>query len=609
MDEQTRQFPRVGERRDAALPCSAAARAILQLAVAHQASPASTPRERLGRALHSQELALAAESGGRFRRADFYFEQGRSELNRLDGERTAWRELATWMAQLPDAGPLADAAQLRVSVLRELFAETRAALFVYRAKKGWATGTDRGFEHIRAAAQWMDAAGPLTAAETFEWIAPVIEAWTGHLSNKSCEIKAVQFFLGRLPRELPAQYVARWAKLRVALCVAALHPSPNAQQIRTDIATLDEAIGALDDARARHPDELSCYEQLGLLYHLRSGRRGGQGELDVALVDAQRAVLLLPGFEGAEKNWEQLRAGIEALQTRYSQLREQLAKTGAQLNAEGHRLARQALSGFRPLLEFRESSHFTTLSEGLSRAHVREAWTAARLPSDAALQERCAETWLRAALWIIGQKPQAAAEVAQRWSDALSGTGGADPAWSSALAELPADLALQYLERRLLPDHAESQPPAAPELPQLPSSERRARSDQPPLSEWFLSRQGMRIKLQLAAAVACAAYLTYSHVAEANDQARQHALLETMKTAAARGDDNTVIEEAEALLSESSLHRSKRRAAEAWGLYDAALVHWFSSLSAAPTEADKARITRYKELLATRDGADARKGK
>lgn len=336
-------------------------------------------RGRLGRLLHQQQEAVAAEREGRWQRADFFWRQTQGGLKALHGRQRLWEELSGEL-RLDGAQELAEADGLRRRLIEEVFIDAHCAFYNGRVRDTDAdlAPDDRAFDHARH----LEALLPLCewpSAEQAGFLRPTadrqIAAHEGH-QNRNQGIRVCRDFLRRFPDDVTIQ--DRLLGLDVKALEAELSQGESERVALSNAEALQRHIRDLEELRRNTRSNLHVYQVLGQLHCQRAVCLANGSRLAEALEMAERGTACNPLASGATELRDQLSEAMHNLQRQVHLLEQEVARRpGAQLNATGLALRKQARRGFSGSERFAASAKAVEIRKGFERAVERAVETAA----------------------------------------------------------------------------------------------------------------------------------------------------------------------------------------------------------------------------------------
>jgi hypothetical protein len=566
----------------------------------------------IGHLLLQHRLAMEAELAAKWERADFFWNQVQIELNALSRRDDIWQALVLAVANEPGVAVMGNSIQLRQRLVDELLIDTHYAFYNGLAQQVEKLSLkDRAFVHI-------------------DYIQTLLN-FSGRSQNELLSML-------KLPWEqrLALYKEAKKWKEAIALCTERLKYSPNsidyqnalvevyfsatlaklsngksqAKQLE-DAKALQSGIEGLEQFTKNYPHNLSAFESLGHLHHLRAIKLSNGTRLAEALVEVHKALAHNPYIEQALETRKELVRLMNQLQ---AQMR--VIPSNAMLLGKGQHLRAEANKGFVPMNAYKESAAAKATMYDFKVAQAISIWRSIGLPEPDAntsagspavmyaqngkeLLTESTAGWSRQALLLLDGLNDVFNNPRSQWD--LEAVWQAVVVEKPELAELDQGLIFAFLDRKLFRSTDGSVAPETPtlllDLPVLtPLSTRHKRSAEP-FIPWLFSRQDIRIKLQAAAAsvlVLTAAGLTIqdTSVRSARDAAYRQVL------EANQGQDYLkVLEGAEKFFANTPLSGKDGRDEQVKNLSSEALVRWFAQ-QREPLNADaQARIKRYRAVM------------
>lgn len=567
----------------------------------------------IGHLLLQHRLAMEAELATKWERADFFWNQVQIELNALSRRDDVWQALVLAVANEPGIAVMGNPIQLRQRLVDELLIDTHYAFYNGLAQQVEKLSLkDRAFVHINYIQTLLNFSG----RSRDELLSMLKLPWEQRLALYQEAKKwkeAIALCTDRLkyfPNSI--DYQNALVEVYFSATLANLHNGQSEAEGLQDAKTLQRGIERLQQFSQDYPYNLSGFEFLGYLHHLRAIALGNGNRLSEALIEVQKAIAHNPYLEQALETRNQL---IQAMQQLQAHMRDISPNTT--LTEKGKRLQAEANKGFAPMNDYVKSATAKATIYAFNIAQAMNLWRRIGLPEPEVstssgspavmhtptgeqLPTESAPDWSKQALRLVdglnvifNHPPQNPWDLAAAWEGVVMEM--------PELAELDRGLIFAFLDRKLFRSTEESVVPeiAVPPLepPILTSVATKRKRSAEPFILWLLSRQDIRIKLQAVVAtvlVLAAAGLTIqdTSVRSARDAAYRQIL------EANQGQDYLkVLEGAEKFFANTPLSGKDGRNQQVKNLYSKALVRWFAQQTD-PLNADtQARIKRYRALM------------
>lgn len=378
-----------GDDGDNTSPDHRAARALLSLADRDWTLPQRLlgwgldDRGRLGRLLHQHREAVDAEREGRWQRADFFWRQARLGLKALHGRQRLWRQLCR-ERHLEETKELATAEGLRRRLIEEVFVDTHCAFYNgrYRDTEGALPPGDRVFSHIRHLEEML----PLlewSMAEQANFLRPAAES---HIAaheargKRNLAIQVARDFLRTFPGDVQIQDLL--IGFHIVALEAEIGEEENEHQALANAAKIQSHIRDLEALRQVTQSNLHIYQILGQLHCRRAVSLANGGRLASALGAVERSLTYNPPDPAAAVLRHNLTEAMTDLQEQMRLAQQQITyQPGAQLNADGLKLKKQADLGFSISQRFAASATATKIREGFENVKEAESNFPIQLPA------------------------------------------------------------------------------------------------------------------------------------------------------------------------------------------------------------------------------------
>jgi hypothetical protein len=541
--------------------------------------------------LHRQ--AFEAELDGRNARADFFWRELCRYIRRYWENRPTWAALPEIVNTRSEVS-LSDPLEIRQRVVNEVFIDTHCAFYNGRVNGAQTLElTDRAFIHAEYVATLANIAGtPIEATRPL--LTPPIKLRIDFYKTANRWEEAIRLserVLARFPQASDLQ--DELAELYVAAALAELRNGESPEDNTSDAARLETAIGYLEALRNRCPFNSKIYALLAQCYHIRAIKLANGGALADALAAVRWAQTYDPFLEEARKTEEQFTEMMKDLQSQVEQIEAELTRQpDAQLNEQGRRLLFEAKRGFTSVTEVDNSTHAAEIARDRNLADARRVWHEIGLAEPEERWDEQAATLLDALGRTFSCRPMTPADVSPAW-ETVAKDSGLDSLDRSAIET--------FLRRRLFEeadqDNATDNAPSADPFPILIAQSRSRHRDMEPVAYWLFSRQDLRVKLQLAVAVALLITASVFLVRDTYSRAIRNVAYRQVIQAAAIDHDDGVIKAAENFLTAKVLAPDKRQE-EVFRLYDQSFARWFVSRAHDIDAGAEGRIERYRTLVA-----------
>jgi hypothetical protein len=407
-------------------------------------------------------------------------------------------------------------------------------------------------------------------------------------------------------------YQNELAQAYFAATLAKLSNSKSEAKQLADAQILQGGIDNLETFSKDYPYNLSAFEFLGHLHHLRAIKLGNGGYLAEALVEVYKAMTHNPSIKQTPETRDELVQAMNQLQAHVQQIPDDVT-----LTEKGKRLLAEANKGFAPMNAYMESSAARATIYAFKLARAITIWRTIGLPEPETsvssgspalmyahngeeLPTESTTEWNRQALllldglnYIFKNPPGSQQDLAAAWEGVV--------AEKPELAECDRKLIHAFLERKLFDG---TQEPATPEIPVPPLkpppfthlTTKRKRSTEP-FMPWLFSRQDIRIKLQVVVAsvlLVTAGGLTIhdSSVRSARDAAYRQII-----EAEQQQDYLGVVKGADAFFRHTPLSGQDGRNQQVMQLYSKALVYWFAQQGDQVDKDAQQYLDRYQAVM------------
>src|SRR5271157_1384322 len=540
----------------------------------------------LARLLSLQREALAAERGGHWTEADFFFNEIIVKLRSAPSSHPRWSSLAKEI-EVSGGAPAKSSAEIYRIAIDELFIDVHCALYNgYAELEQGPTSGGRQSAHLEYIKGLLELSGapPETCCEL---LAPAIEdqCVTARRSEEwEKAASAAEELLKRFPEE--PRLVDLAATVLFERTLKKLSNAKDGSGARLDASRLEEGTRRLDQICSQQLDCPAAYEFAAQMHRLRAIKLANGDVVSEAMVEIEKALAYCPGWQDAEKERAQIIELVKAVQEQRVQLAAALVRNSQmRLNGDGERIRREGDRGFAPANEYLKSEERERVINGWQSAQLRRFWRRVGLaPPD--------DRWDERALKLA----DAIDQVRKRMSDNAEAF---EVAWA-AVAASDADLnaidsakACQFLK---VGDAAEPSRPAVTDPPRLPVVAG-GKPGHEPLQYWVFSRCNPMLKAQaaLAAGLVLVALLAGSwHALEMRQRTQAWA---NVGNAMAADNDLATVIACERFFA-TSPPEADYRTTKGREIYRTALMHWFTKLPGQPDGNALHHVQRYRDISA-----------
>ncbi|KAB8317119.1 hypothetical protein SD81_023040 [Tolypothrix campylonemoides VB511288] len=576
----------------------------------------------LGHLLVQHKLAIEAELAAKWQRADFFWNQVQIELKALLKQPEVWQEITLTVANISGVQIMNDPAKLRQCLLNELFIDTHCAfyngLIPKTVKPSW---KERAFVHIDYIQQLLELS-PVSVQEVETLLA---EAWQARIT--ACKEaqkwrKGIYYCQQRLkssPNFIKLQ--DELAEINYLATLAKLREAKTEVQYQKNAKHLLVGIQALEKCLKDYPYNLTIFELLASLYHLRAISLANHNSFALALLCIQKAITYNPYFQKAFESRNELIETMEQLQEQVNQLQVDM-RHGAQLTPKGQRMVAEANKGFAPMNIYIDSNEAKETANDFYIAEAVYLWHKIGLPTPPegwqkespvgvmhtangnTIPIESTSSWIRKALhlWdavrnVLQNPPSSKASLASLWQWAILD--------KPDLAELDADVICAFLERKLFEEESDRvlvTPPTGTttEISLLKPTYARRQPGAEPFLPWLFSSQDRRIKLQAVVATVLVAVTGYVFIRERTTAVVRDQSYQQLITAENLQNDEQVLEAAENFFNNASLMSKDARTSQVMELYTKSFVRWFAQQPETQlNEAAQKHLEQYRQLQNT----------
>jgi hypothetical protein len=555
-------------------------------------------RKQISRLLLFHRLALEAELGLRFVRADFFWIEVHRQLAQLSKNPTVWIAALDAIPHIGNA-PIRSSPNLVFAILvEEVFLDTHQAFFNFWAKRGQTeTQSDRTAAHLNWIRKIIDQTA-LSDSEKIEVLSPLmlyqLEAYRKTEDMVKAEGLALDLLL-RFPEVTAFQNAL--ADVYSGQARGSWCDDESKATNSSDATTIARGIYRLKRLRQDYPHNIFLFKKTAELLHLRAKRLTEDGLLAEALADVEAALTYQPEF--VEANTTRTELENEMQKMRVEMAAAEGEPSGLVKQEEGVR-RQQVAKGFRLIDSYRQSDEARAVANDLPVACGRRVWEALDLgPLERFdLRPLALEDALQSIYHIAPMNSTGLRETWERVS-----------CDNPYLAKLDATRLYDYLGSHLF--NLNSQTLNEEDSKEAGKFESLGNGMQPDFTEisisdhsfsgrfpilyWIFSCQDWRLKLQCVTAMILVFFFAqYSFTEYHNQQARASAY-ERLQEGKRDRDFLQMVKAAESFLSHPIIGKDLRRP-EVEGLYSEALVRWFNQEMPPPEQA-KEHLGRYREVM------------
>lgn len=540
------------------------------------------PAARFARLMIHHQLAINAELEGNFHRADFLWSTLYPDLKSLLSDNTAWSGVVASVAGNEATTEMADAITSRSRLVCEILLDTHIGF--YNGQSEVEALGNRAAAHLDYILALLNISG-LSIREASELVTPAI-----------------------YDRLRVSRNAGNWEQALAAgeLLLTYAGGEHEYQSLLTDLwksyalanpANLDAGIFRLERISDSQPPDLDVFQTLGHLYEAKADALARGFRVSAALVAIEKALAYQPHLQQSRETRDRLVEYMKKILIDAYAFRLRLSlEPDLGANAAGQQLLLEARQGFGPMKEFKESEPATRLSHGFTAAVASALWR------DLGIGETSED---------MTEKQLRLLKAVTNLSQVSEKTSAADreAEWKRTVSDAPALAGIDPLEatsvlRRLQSGKAEKAPtspafipPTDPPLLTVVGRKRQVAAQ--PFRHWLLSRDSLRIKAQVGIAIALVVYfgtlgLHDRTIRRARDQAFAGVL-----QAADSNQPRTVIEFAEAFLSDPSSGWNDPRNRRVLTYYEHALAQWLLDANSEPNEELSSHLDRYRSLTST----------
>jgi len=540
---------------------------------------------------------LRAELEGRWRRADFFWDEAKRTLDRLDRTKTgvpgALKLLVESVSSEHGLPPDAIAAR----IIDEIFIDTHAAIYNGRVKRaGELPGDDRAFYHVDRIKMLLPRS-QMSPTERAAFLRPIRRAqFELFKQNKGWKeaARVAQEMLEAEPDDRGAQ--DRFIDAVAYGAIATFSNDNSKAGNRREAAALQVALRKLDAMRPKMPLNEDIYGAMCQLHNMCAIRLANSQQLSQALLSVQKALTIQPNFEEAERNRTQLLQMMNNLQSSVKQLEEEVRRRpNTKLSAQGLAMQRESRAGFGPLNQFTQSKEATELGQAAEAARNVGFWRRLGLAAPADRWPNRAESLLSALAEVLTLQPKDRRGIEEAWKTVVRD--------NPDLSDIEDEKVIQFLVYRLLGGTWEaakpveiSDPPEPSDPPLLSIACMSKQRGGAPFGFWIYSGEDRGMKLRWAVVTVLVATALALGFWESTQRTRRDHAFAALRQANMNQDVSGVLTAAERFLTAHSF-ASDPREPEVISAYQRAIVDWFTGLQKV-TDADQTAIARFRTLTA-----------
>lgn len=561
-----------------------------------------------GRLLFNHRMAMQEELDGQFARADFFWHEFYQALRGLQEKPEFWDEVSQGISTEPGVVEMSAPEKVRQRLITEVFIDTHCAFYNGRVLQAEPITSDSRvllhFGHLAQLVGWAQ----LHGEELRGIIGPPAELQI-ELCRKTGQwdrgIDAARLLVNHFPDSV--DYQDKLAGLYFSSTLDGLSDTTSESQSLRDANKVQKGLERLQELFVAHPENLTVYELLGHLHHLRAIKLANGRQLSDALLEVQKAVTIYPTSIVFNETRGQLIEAMKNLRTRIDQVEQEIAgQYNATLSAEGQLLQREARRGFGAMNEYAESQEAKQIYDRFLIANAHQLWRTIGL--EVPINDEKTGDWddqslrlFNAVTHVLNQSPATGSDIAAQWQ-ALSQK-------DIFLASLDAEVIGAFLQDRLFgseeeqKNEAESKsvdktyvPPADPII--LTTAPRRGRKSGEPVAYWLFSRQDTKLKVFAAAAAVILCLAATLWLRDVWYRRTRDSAFRVIVASKEQEQHLNTIEAAEAFLSHPPLTGSDGRENKVIRYYQEAILHWVTDQNGVGNPALTSHLNRYRQLVA-----------
>jgi len=549
------------------------------------------PAGRAGRLFLFHRLAIEAEMGGRFKRADFFWRETCRQLKRVTLDPAFWPEVLESLA-IPADDPLQKlSADLSYVVISAVFIDTHHAwMHSYMEQTPEPNADSRAFVHLDYLKDYADLIElEVPAKQAMIGSATLLEIKASeHSGEWQCAENRARDLLHRFPEETPYQNVL--AATYAAQANSRLKNGDRPAHNLKDATRLDRFIYKLKKLRLDYPHNLFIFDCIAQLHFLRAEKLAAAGQLAEALVDIQAALTYKTDYPMAEETRVRLEGEMQ-------QIRIQMAAPDEERAALSKRklksMQTEAAKGFRLAESYKRTDEARTVDEDLRVAHGRCIWESVGLEPLARIDHRPLAL-VDAFETIFHSPPAEPTGIPAAWNLVSSD--------NPHLYSLEAERVFAYLNKRLykdqngngVTDKAASESGFEVRNDPAPFPLNESRHGDEPFFYWLFSRENKLLKVQCLVAIVLVLIGARLLLSEFSHRKVRDAAYQQIHEARLNQDYTAMLDAAEHFLDQPVIGKDLRKT-EVEGLYSEALLRWF--MQEHPADDDSVRLERYRRLL------------
>jgi hypothetical protein len=554
---------------------------------------------RIRKLLTFHRVAFEAEIEGVWGRADFFWQEQRNELGSLWDRESLWEDVIAQVARQTGIACDCSAKEIRDRLLDEIFLDTHHAFYLGLERPALSRApSDRAYVHVEAIDQLLDRSSR-SQDEKVAIYGPLFMDRIYACREADQWGQAVKFatrLVSRLPSDREAlELLIHTEHLRT---LKSLRPGKSESTEIANASIIQLGIERQEALLRLHPSNVSLFDSLGVLHHLRAVKLANGDKVADALVEIERSLAFRPDEEEVEKARPQLVGMMQALQQQMRAVELSLAsRPNTHLNAQGLALRDQARRGLEPARRFRESNEAKQILRSREVAEMRSLWQRVGLPLPQEGGDQSAFALARALERITANPPKKPAGIMAAWSHVVA----ADP----LLAQLPLEPIDAFLRSNLFGEEKRKITSTFPSPAPLNVRSQERRPGGETLAEWTFSRQNPWIKAQAVIAVVLILVAGMMSLTEARNRQARNRAWTGLEKAFQRRDDLGVVKASEVFFATSPPSGGDpQREARARSLYGEALVHWFLRSPGEPDVEALRHVERYRSFLVSHPEED-----
>lgn len=552
----------------------------------------------VGKLLYHHKMAIEAETAQKFQRADFFWRQFYSIIEKIQSNRIILENFYNEIKGKDEFKLFDDSNTLFQCLINELFIDTHCGFYndiIDKTKE--IKKKSRALIHINYIKYLLELSD-LSKDEQKKLLHPFYKESLESYKNSGNRKEAIQMCeeaTERFPDKL--EYQNELCELYFSKTFSKLSENgSNKNDNKKDAKIIDEGIKKLEGLNRKFPHNFLCYQLLGESCHIHSVKLANAELLSQALLEIEKAVTFNPFLSKAHETKEQLIEMMQELESQMKVVSDQISKEpGKTLNEAGQKLMDQANKGFAPLNTFIESDEAKQIQEGFYTAYAKDTWLLIGLSEPDNDWDETAKSLIDAVNNILASPPENEFETANVWENVSSQYPN--------LSLLDSELICSFLNRNLFNNddvievtHTDEET-SEQDYPTIKTEASDKISDNEPFSYWFLSRQDLRIKAQVIIAIALLIFAGVSAVKSSTNLKNRNAAYQQIMKASQNKDFLKIIERSEIFLSQNPLSGKDSREPIVVDLYNEAIVRWIIMEKNELDKKAKDHVQRYKEFI------------